>query len=385
MVAVRKNRAGQMTKARTKFEATNPERFKTAQDIVPGARNLSNRQISQSQGWNEEGGATPAEHPRQGTLFEHPHMVNSPPQWEDMHPKQQKRVLAAAADYGVTPESMKRSYTAQLQRGLVRDPDHASFYSERGHNAEGQDLPRERLIRSSQETGTPFHVTAATNAITSPQMAFVQTKKSGEVSYPNAETAEAAVKYAKAGMTGEQYVEGFKGKYPHQGYPSNLGRAIDVTKKVMGIGQEKMSLREAWNPGGRAGAGSGDKVRAYHNAWVDPQSPEGNFFVSDTHSGGAGMAPHLAGTPHETQYLSIAGIHSLHDKVAREVNEEHGLSSVSRSQSLQWNQEKHEASDQGSASAMFGGQSVAAMQRAEPNRNVNSRQHENHPDQGTLF
>jgi hypothetical protein len=363
----KRNAGGRMTKRRQQFEAQNPERFKTAQEIIPGARNLSNHQISRAMGWNEEGGSEPANHPMQGVLFEHPNMVDAAPRWEDMHPKQQKRVLSAAADYGVTPDSMKRSFTPQLQRGLIRDPDHLSFYEARGQNAAGTDLPRERMERSSRETGAPFHLTAATNAITSPQMSFVTTSKD-RTYYPNAESAEAAIHYSRAGMTGKEYVEGFKGKYPHQGYPSNLGRAIDVTSKVEG----GVPLREAWKPGGRPGAGAGDKVRAYHNAWVDPHAPEGNFLVSDTHTGGAGMAPHLAGTPEESKYLSIAGIHALHDKVARDVMSEHGLGSVSRTQSLQWNQEKAEASDQGTSGSMHGANSVESMRPV--NQNVSTRQ-----------
>lgn len=362
------NAGGRMTKRRQQFEAANPERFKTAQEIIPGARNLSNHQLSRAQGWNEEGGSEPANHPMQGTLFEHPHMVDAPPRWEDLKPHQQARILSAASAYGVTPESMKRSFTPQVQRGLIRDPDHASFYSERGHTEEGHDLPRERLVQSSKETGTPFHVNAAANAITSPQMPFVQVSKKG-VSYPNDNTAKAAINYAKAGVTGEEYRTKFKGKYPHQGYPSNMGRAIDVTTKVMA----GTPLREAWKPGGRPGAGAGDKVRAYHNSWVDPTAPEGNFLVSDTHTGVGGMAPHLAGTKDESKYLSIAGIHALHDHVARQVMSEHGLGSVSRTQSLQWNQEKAEAKDQGAATSMFGAESVSKMQKAT-NPNVSQRQ-----------
>lgn len=372
--AVRAVAQGAQARRRQAWEKANPERYTTAQESMSGARNLSNRQLSRSQGWDQEGGGGTDIHPRQGTLFEDPRQVDSPPRWEDLAPHQQKRVLARAADFGATPQSMKRAYTAQLQRGLMRDPEHLSFYEARGQNAAGTDLPRERMERSSREMETPFHLTAATNAITSPQMSFVTTTKSGHTYYPNAESAEAAINYSRAGMTGREYIRDFKGHYPHQGYPENLGRAIDVASKV----ESGTPLREAWNPGGRAGAGSGDKVRAYHNAWVDPKSPEGNYFVSDTHSGAAGMAPHLAGTAAESEYLKTAGIHALHDKIAREVHEEHGLSSTSRGQSLQWNQEKLEQTGvtHAGSSTMHGAASVESMQPAVPEkpRNVNQNQ-----------
>lgn len=368
MAAKKRNAGGQMTKARNKFEASNPQRYEGFSELLPGARNLSPGQVTRAMGWRDE---SESNSPMQGTLFEHPHMVDNPARWEDMKPNQQARVLSRAADFGVTPESMRRAYSTQLQRGLMRDPDHLSFYEATGHNAAGEDLPRERLQRSAKETNTPFHLVAATNAITSPQTSFVTTSK-GRTYYPNAESAEAAVKYARAGMTGEEYEQTFKGKYPHQGYPKNLGRAIDVAAKVEG----GAPIREAWNPGGRPGAGAGDKVRAFHNAWVDPHAPEGQFFVSDTHSGAAGMAPHLAGTKHEQAYLSIAGIHALHDHIARQVHHELGVSNVARGQSLQWNQEKVEAKDQGTSSSLHGVESVEAMRPTaqEVPRNVSPGQ-----------
>ena len=378
-MANKRNAGGRMTKMRRQYERLNPERFTTAQESIPGARNFSNRQLSRSQGWDQEGGGGTDVHPLQGTLFADERMVGSPPRWEDLKPHQQQRVLDRAADFGVTPASMKRSYTAQLQRGLMRDPEHLSFYEARGQNAAGADLPRERMERSAREMDVPFHLTAATNAITSPQMSFVTTSHKGtKISYPNADTAEAAIRYARSGMTGKEYVSGFKGNYPHQGYPENLGRAIDVAKKVEG----GASLQEAWNPGGRPGAGGGDKVRAYHNAWVDPKSPEGNYLVSDTHTGVGGMAPHLAGNkPMENAYLKIAGIHALHDYVARQVHEEHGLSSVSRGQSLQWNQEKTERGGEGGLNeSMHGASAVESMRPAAP-----EKQRVTNPDQMGLF
>ena len=371
-MAAKKNRnaGGRMTKMRREYEAANPQRNAGFAELMPGARNLSPGQVSRAMGYGEAEAASHGErqpvHPLQGTLMEHPHMVDSPARWEHMKPAQQQRVLAAAKSYGATPETMRQAYSSQLQRGLMRDPEHLSFYEATGRNEAGTDLPRERLMRSAQETGTPFHVVAATNAITSPQTSFVTTAK-GRTYYPNAETAEGAVAWSRSGQTGEQYQKSYgKGtgkKFPFQGYPANFSRAADVTTAVEG----GTPLREAWKPGGKAGAGAGDKVRAFHNAWIDPRSPEGNFLVSDTHTGAGGMVPHLAGTKHEQPYLSTAGIHALHDYVARGVHAELGLGSVSRSQSLQWNQEKAEQSGvtHKGSSAMHGAASVESMKPAQ--------------------
>ena len=376
-----RNAGGRMTKARKQYEAANPQRYQGFAELMPGARNMSPGQVSRAMGYGEAEAASHGDqqpvHPLQGTLIDHPHMVDSPQRWEHLKPKQQSRILSAAQSYGVTPESMKRAYSTQLQRGLMRDPEHLSFYEATGQNEAGTDLPRERLQRSAQETGTPYHVVAATNAITSPQTSFVTTAK-GRTYYPNAETAEGAVAWSRSGLTGEDYKKTYgKGtgkKYPFQGYPSNFARAADVAAAVEG----GAPLREVWKPGGRPGAGAGDKVRAFHNAWIDPKSPEGNFLVSDTHTGAGGMAPHLAGTADESAYLSTAGIHALHDYVARGVHQELGLGSVSRGQSLQWNQEKAERGGEGSRSeSLHGASSVESMrpaQKPQESRNLSPGQ-----------
>lgn len=366
--AVRGVAADAMVRRTKQFERDNPERYEGFEQMS-GARNMNPSQVSRAMGMREtEGGGNNA---MQGTLFDDQRQLESPPRWEDMDERKQQQVLSAARDYGATPETMKKAYSSQLQRGLMRDPQHTSFYEATGQNEEGTDLPRERLLRSSRETGAPFELTAATNAITSPQTSFV-TKTPDRTYYPNAETAEGAVNWSRSGQTGEDYQKTYGGDtgktFPFQGYPSNFARAADVTTAVE---KEGTPLREAWKPGGRAGAGAGDKVRAFHNAWVDPQSPEGQYFVSDTHSGAAGMAPHLAGSDKESQYLSVAGIHALHDKVARDVHDELGVGNTARGQSLQWNQEKAEKTEHDNT--MHGESSVEAMTPAQP-RNVNPQQ-----------
>jgi len=233
---------------------------------------------------------------------------------------------------------------------------HASFYSEEGESQSGAMLPRTRLRTSAAQNNVNFHVQAAANAITSPQMRFVQTnKQTGAVNYPNDETATAAINWGKEGLSGEAYVKhpdyyvppedkvpGPKGKlvkrkddprkYPNQGYPENFGRAADVTSAVRGGAK----VKDVWKPT------DADKVKPYYNAWVAPHEPEGNFLVSDTHTGAAGFAPHLANTPAETTYLAKKGVHAWHDHIIRQVLHDRGLTSVSRNQSAQWGQEKTE-------------------------------------------
>ncbi len=373
------------TAQRQEWEAQNPQRFddlataigRNAQSddqlntkikragLDPGqeierqtaaTRKMSPGLVYRAMGWT--GGAeTAANHPMQGSLFEDSRLMDNPSRWEDMSEKQRKGVTDHAARHGVTYESAYRSISTQLDRAHVREGgQHASFYSEEGQSQSGAMLPRTRLRTSAAQNNVDFHVQAAANAITSPQMRFVQTNKNtGAVNYPNDETATAAINWGKEGLSGEAYVKhpnyyvppedkvpGPKGKlvkrkddprkYPNQGYPENFGRAADVTSAA----RAGAKVKDVWKPT------DADKVKPYYNAWVAPHEPEGNFLVSDTHTGAAGFAPHLANTPAETDYLGKKGVHSWHDHIFRQVLHDRGLTSVSRNQSAQWGQEKTE-------------------------------------------
>lgn len=377
--------AASATANREQWEAQNPQRFEDLATAIgrnaqsddqlntkikragldPGqeierqtaaTRKMSPGLVYRAMGWT--GGAeNGANHPLQGTLFEDSRLMDNPSRWEDMNEKQRKGVVDHAARHGVTYESAYRAISTQLDRAHVREGgQHASFYSEEGQSQSGAMLPRTRLRTSAAQNDVDFHVQAAANAITSPQMRFVQTnKQTGAVNYPNDETATAAINWGKEGLSGEAYVKhpnyyvppedkvpGPKGKlvkrkddprkYPNQGYPENFGRAADVTSAVRGGAK----VKDVWKPT------DADKVKPYYNAWVAPHEPEGNFLVSDTHTGAAGFAPHLANTPAETTYLGKKGVHSWHDHIFRQVLHDRGLTSVSRNQSAQWGQEKTE-------------------------------------------
>lgn len=341
-------------------------------------------------GWTNNEQEHAANHPMQGVLFQGDHLMDNPNRWEDRKPQQQEATLKAAAKYGVTLESLHNAYSTQLDRGHVREGgQHQSFYSQEGTAANGALSPRSRLIQSAKENDVSFHIQRTANAITSPQNKFVLTKDE-KTSYPNDEAATGAIKWAQSGRTGEEYeyhpdyyvppedkVPNRNGKmvkakddprkYPHQGYPRNHAQAIDVASSML----KGATIRQAWNPKEAA------KVAPYANAWGDPNAPEGNFLVSDTHSGGEGFAPHVAaqGKEAEGDYLSISGIHALHDYVARQVHAERGLTSVSRNQSTQWNQAKYE-----------GGDTDDVENLTHSNSNLNSQQFSNHiKGQGTMF
>lgn len=372
---------GHATRGRKSWEAQHPERFKDLASAlgermsadeslgVPSGMDKGewvsrNESFSRSvgpgmtyhlMGW--QGHDDDYVHPDQPGLFENPTTLQNPPKWEDYSPKQQEATLKSAAMYGVTPESARRAYSTQLDRAMVReDGRHQSFYSEEGADADGNLSPRSRLVKSAAENGVPLHHQAAANAMTSPQNKFLSVdKESGEVTYPNDTAATHAIQWAKAGKTGDEYlyhkdyyvpredkIEGPNGRlkkrdddprgYPAQGYPANAKKAIDVESRLL----EGQTIREAWpqSPGQ-------EKTQPFYNAWVDPKGADGQYLVSDVHTGGEGFAPHLS-KDDQAKYLTVRGVKAMHDSIARDVNRERGLVSINRVQSAQWNQAKLE-------------------------------------------
>lgn len=403
--------AEQATKVREAHEASNPEFY---QDIYSRTNSeslrghVSPRHVYHLMGYEGSVGKNVWGQQELPGMERHPDSLPTPTRWEEMPKEHQDRILKAASRFGVTPESAERSLSAQIDAANVREGGrHSSFYSEEGTTASGSNLPRTQVRTSAEAEGVRFGVHAMANAMTSPNSKFVMRPKTGaragETVYPNDEAARAAVQWAKEGRTGDEYlyhpdyhvpaedrVPGPRGKlvkrkddprkYPVQGYPANQAKAIDaVTKTLHGA-----SVEEAW------GSDRNDpKIAPFHNAWVDPHGSS-QFWVSDTHSGPAAFAPHLAGKTlaevmpskrgkegagqrAEDAYMSIPGIHALHDHIARKVMQSRGMSSLSGMQSQHWSQEKFR-------SGHFG--DIAEM---TPANNISKQFSGIHPNQGELF
>lgn len=370
------------TAARESFAAANPQRFTRVQDHVAerlGAdtafhekvrragfdpaveiprlqeaeRRGSARMSYRATGWDHEEGETATAHPLQGTLFEHPGTVANPTPWEHMTPEARAHTVRRLSEFGITPESAIAAHGARIDKGMHQeDGQHGSFYSTMGESSTGAKMPKQVLTDAARENKVHLYTQAATNAITSPQNRAVGTTASGEVEYPNNEAATHAIQWAKGGGTGHSYqyhpdyyvppedkvpnpktgkLEKAPGEtrgYPVRGYPANAAKAIDVTH---GIEHRGMSVAEAW-------AGSRNpKAGPFHNAWVAPEHPEGNFTVLDTHELEA-MAPHA--TEHEDAILKIPGVHAFNDFHKRQAMGQRGLGTVHRTQSLTWRSTK---------------------------------------------
>ena len=332
---------------RVQFERANPQRFQTP----VSDSGLSPRQFYRAQGW-DQGGEEHNNAPEQGVLFEHPHGLANPPRWEDLKPHQQKRLQSRlSSQYGVTYDSAKRAYAAQLDRAMEEEEGkHTSFYSAEGEAQGGGPVPRQvlkntvrdtstrKILRTGEVTGrqTPFHEVVLAHSITSPQVNFVDRNALGGLVHPNDQGARAVLRHAAAGKSGDDYMAGRRiGPAPTTVLPENIAKGINMLTDARNA---NIPYRDSPH------LGDAPKVRAYHNALLDPTSPEGNYYVSDRHSGVGAMAPHLAGDKATAEaYMKVAGVHAFHDKVVRDVLAERGLyGQVNRGQSAQWSQAKAE-------------------------------------------
>lgn len=347
------------TSRRQAFEQAHPSRFQTIQD-KPGAGRTP------AQSYHLMGNSDrPTNLWGQQELpgMEHPGTVSTPPRWEDLAPKQHDRILKAAAKWGVTPESAHRSLASQVDSAYEHDKGHhESFYTAEGtfdfedensgNLIPGTMTPRSLLKSSAKEGGATFHEQAVANAITSPKQKFAAMPKTGvnagKVVYPNDVQASHAIREARRDVP----IEDIKAAPGVGGMHNRVQAAAKVIRDI----DAGASVREAWKPGPKTGP--------YHNSWVDPEGPS-QFWVSDTHSGGAAFAPHLS-KPEQDEYMGIAGIHSLHDYIARNVMKERGLNSLSNMQSAQWNEEKRQKkTNYGDKHLVSGNAKSAATKKSE--------------------
>ena len=384
--------AGAATKRRQAFEAGDPERMRTISDVQFGTSGRTNRDVGVSpklayglMGLHSQEPASPHPHGQQelpgmtsrrtgiehGLISPHaattfPDLAPAPPRWEEMSPEDQHYTLSLAKQYGVTPESMHRSFGAQLDQAHLRAQQHgmtpfaSHFYSgDDPHRSSTPEemQPRDRLTTSARSNDVPFSTQVLANAKTSPKAKFRQVSAStGAVHYPNDEAANVAIHGVKSGMTNIPKPPGM------QVMQGNIDRAAHGVRQHLG----GRPLDEVTNPPSKqfpeGSPAFGPKTGPYANSFIDPHGSS-QFFVSDVHSGGAGMAPHI---PHEApfkrtetgeiqlgsggrpvrassqreDYLAIPGIHSLHDYVARQAIHERGLHSLSGAQGAQWGEEQ---------------------------------------------
>lgn len=266
--------------------------------------------------------------------------------WEDLSPRDQedtqRRVRAAS---GATPESMQRSYGAQLDQSLVRASDRGQmppqFY--------GGGEPNEIITKTTEDLGVSRGAVSALHADNSPQTPFA-TGQGERRRYPQDEMARAAVETAerRGGKVHDMTSTQLKKDRPPgaMGYASNFAKSTRRAEQIVGQG---IPAGET-NPNVSA-AGFGPKTGPYQRAWTGSTSSQ---FVSDVHSGGGGMVPHLSsskdnpeGVSERERAIETSGFHLMADKAARSAHRERGITSapVKRGQEAQWVEEQIQRPD----------------------------------------
>lgn len=250
--------------------------------------------------------------------------------WHHLSNGEKMNVEAHAVRFGVTRESAKAAFAANLDQAYHNSggqPHARDFYVDQSPH-----MPAGHIVQAAKDSGRSVSAVATATAMTSPQTEWGPTK---EGHYPNIRAARQAaihtgpaakVEHPRLSDTDTRKVGTFT---------NNVRKAVVAVRQEDEQGVLAADLRsDAGNH--LFGGPQQQKTTAFRNALVDPEGPHASF-VSDVHSGGRGMAPHLS--PKEAaDYLKHPGVHQWHDHIAREVMRERGLQSVNNTQAAQWGQ-----------------------------------------------
>lgn len=395
----------EMVKKRRNWERTKAGQART-RDIVDYATEQHNKlaeerpelgltkqkrlKLTHAQAYEHYGFTQHPEGPGMGEMqlpgMEDPHALAQPKRWEEYSPKEQedvqRRVKAAS---GTDIETMTRHFGAQLDQAYMRshrlgakEPYAMTFYHPHGEAGAV-------LHGHAKESQVPIGLIASANADTSPKMTFKFVSKAGQVSFPNPEAAHHIIKAVKSGVHPDKVTkEGLVGKARSVLGPNWLKAARRAHAVIHG----GKTVPETYAHHG--GSGFGPKTAAYHNSWL-PSAPD--FFVSDIHSGGGGMLPHLSHqqplkrnesgevmhSPKTGQALTTksereevmetAGWHAMADYSARQAMAKRGLGHVRQAQAAQWGEEqiqRHEREPVKRLKAQLPSENVAYPPPAHP-------------------
>lgn len=330
--------------------------------------------------------------------LENPDAVPQHPRWEDLSDDERKKTeRALALQAGVDLDFMERSFGAQLDQSYLRAekaneakgiprsaavPYSRDFYTEETGPG-GEPGPRGVMSQGAKETGLTLGQYAAVSAITSPNAKFQQGDR-----FPNDETAKAVVHQARVQSPIGAAMPRRRDDPSKQseGRPSNARKAIDAvqqfdtgvpvsaavrrieevrtvkdkeTGEVVTPGHQRYIEDESRRPP-LLDPKSSPKVGPYHNSWL-LDTPD--YLVSDVHTAGGGLLPHLR---HDKPVLTdasgaerisktgqkvrdkserekvierVPNFHVAADYVARQAISKRGLTSIRQAQASQWGEE----------------------------------------------
>lgn len=272
--------------------------------------------------------------------------------WEDMHPDDQADVLEKAAAYGVDYSTLKQRFGDQVDAGYIKAsragasvPAGSDFYGGRAETTASYNAdPRSEIAAAAKRQGVHFQTMVDSVALGSPRMAFHDPEK-GDM--PNVVGAE---EYTRRGMAGDEdptatsvMRPGVKTKAGEDAKVAMLparGRLIAHAAPQLESGV--LSSEVTTRKGGKMfGAPGQEKISAFGPAFKDPHGSKA-FLTSDVHTG-KGMTG-LTGDEFDS-YMSIPGIHQLHDAAARAALAERGLPGVHSGQGTQWQVQREDAGE----------------------------------------
>lgn len=349
------------TKARTRrseWEATpaGQARTQNAQDLLGTKAPLA--LIYAEMGWNKQTGIGPKHYDVQLPGMGDPMSAPRPARWEELPKETRMHAERQMSQYGTSIDQMTNDFGAQVDQAHYRAarngadlPYATDFYSS------GE--PAQVVKDSAKELGIPVQVHVLMNALTSPNTKFSQDTSEGR-KYPNNEAAVHVVKHVQSGGTPgyvpqtEHDPETGEILRKHQGYGTNLAKAGRAYSQWESGGKTPSEWRNKPSKANPDGSGMiGPKTGPYANSFSDSHP---QFFVSDVHSGGGGMLPHLssdkplvaseggvekrAKSEREVGISRIRHFHAAADYAARQAMQARGLGSVRDTQAAQWGEEQ---------------------------------------------
>lgn len=349
---------------RATYEKKNPDRYKTAASLSPNGMSVG--QVYSEMGWGDSG-VGPKHYDEQLPGMADPNAAPRPQKWSEMTDEQRSHTTRALALRGTSLEQMTKDFGAQLDQGYMRahklsatdESGQTEPYAQRFYST-GEE--RQKLDQSARDLGIPQVEHATMNAITSPNTKF----KTSNGRYPNDEAAVAAHHWAREGHEEELTSANWRASAPERAdkglnaRPAMMRKAVHVRKQL----DAGVPLAETTGPTGAPTFGEqSPKAGPYANSWSDSHP---QFLVSDVHTGGGGMLPHLgydkpemrdpegniryepsgSGKPirdkseREKAIGEVPNFHSVSDEAARRALTVRGLGSLREGQAVQWGEEQ---------------------------------------------
>jgi hypothetical protein len=362
------------TKKRKKWEQSEEgkSRLKNASDL---ARNVDGSQgvnmpvgmVYELLGFNDSNRAGPAWYDQQLPGMADPNAAPRPPRWDELTPEQQSHTVEALRRHGTSIDQMSSDFGAQLDQAHMRARENKADHPFSEMFYEPGSLQREAMRKSASEANLPVPIYATTHGMTSPNTKFQSRRgaghpQAGETYFPNDETALHVKRQVDMGIPSQQVTNDLSvtgmGPGRAQGYVSNMRKA------ALSLEQFNAGINPAdWRTeSGKGFFDDSPKAGPYANTWSSDSHPE--YFVSDVHSGGGGMLPHLSsekpvkldenknpilgedGKPQrdkserERAIASIPYFHAASDHAARMALSQRNLSSLRRGQAAEWGEEQ---------------------------------------------